>query len=157
MCATLMLLLQKPAKIDDASNAACGAVGASTASSPMWVKSRVEESGLEQPMFGSPSTIRKVNQSPALKEDSPTKYRTPPSTPFQPGFYKPPPLEDPQLNPFPLSPKVARKIEKSSESIDSSSSSGRKMRRRKKRSEAQRHADDATDSDNDYEDAVTEV
>jgi hypothetical protein len=102
-------------------------------------------------MFGSPSTRRKIYQSPLPIIDStePTMFRTPPSTPFQPGFYKKPPIEEPQVNPFPMSPRSSRKIvtTKSSDSLASSSSSSitRKMRRKKR--EAQRMAGDESDSD----------
>ena len=99
---------------------------------------------------------RKVNQSPAPSvasdSDGPTKYRTPPSTPFQPGFYKAPPLEDPQTNPFPLSPRAARSTritkEKSSDSISSTNSS-KKLRR--KQIEAQRGAHPGSDSEDEAE------
>merc|ERR1711953_1201662 len=89
---------------------------AAAAAVPSWVRSNVggEDSSPSKIQYGSPSLMRrKVNQSPAPSiasdSDGPTKYRTPPSTPFQPGFYKAPPLDDPsQTNPFPLSPRTAR-------------------------------------------------
>ena len=97
---------------------------------------------------------KKVNQSPAPSvasdSDGPAKYRTPPSTPFQPGFYKAPPLEEPQTNPFPLSPRPARSTritkEKSSDSICSTNSS-KKLRR--KQIEAQRS--NVSDSEDEHE------
>ena len=100
---------------------------------------------------------RKVNQSPAPSiasdSDGPTKYRTPPSTPFQPGFYKAPPLDDPsaQTNPFPLSPRTARSSritkQKSSDSISRTNS--KKLRR--KQIEEQRGAHHAAGSDSEDE------
>ena len=126
---------------------------------PLWIRKGGPESQTSTPNFGSPITRRKINQSPANASDSDasnSKYRTPPQTPFQPGFYKPPSSEpdtNAGPNPFPLSPKPNRKItkEKSSESIASSSSTSsisKKLRRKKR--EAQLGAN-ASDSDNNDE------
>ena len=151
-------LLQKPAALPSDEKAWTREAG-----NPLWIRKGGPE-GSQTPNFGSPMTRRKINQSPALSDsgqDTPSKYRTPPQTPFQPGFYKPPnqDIEAPN-NPFPLSPKPARsqKVtkEKSSESIanslqssGSTSSISRKMRR-KKREESRKlgPGPNASDSDN---------
>lgn len=134
------MVLQKPAAISEDAQ-----------QPPSWVRSRVDESPGSS-NFGSPVTRRKINQSPKPKEEETEKYRSGPQAPFQPGFYKPPALEEPQMNPFPLSPKVGgrRMItkEKSSESIASNSSSSKKMRRKLR--EQQRAQD--SDSDTIYDD-----
>ena len=151
----IIYLLQKPTSDEKAWTREPG--------NPLWIRKGGAE-GSQTPNFGSPMTRRKINQSPALSDsgqDTPSKYRTPPQTPFQPGFYKPPnqDTETPN-NPFPLSPKTVRsqKVtkEKSSESIanslqssGSTSSISRKMRR-KKREESRKlgPGPNASDSDN---------
>ena len=52
----------------------------------------------------SPRVGRKprVDASPRRQESESPKYRTPPSTPFQPGFYRKPAEDEPRSNPFPL-------------------------------------------------------
>ena len=99
-------------------------------------------------MFGSPSTRRRaINQSPAPPEPEQLKYRTPPSTPFQPGFYKKPQANVEEVsNLFPLSPKQLRK-EKSSDSITSSSSSSKKLRRKKIEAQRLEMSDDESDTE----------
>ena len=130
---------------------------------PLWIKSRAADSDSKTPTpnFGSPMTRRKIiNQSPALSDSGsePQKYRTPPQTPFQPGFYKAPNTDnEPPTNPFPLSPKTARKItkEKSSESIASSgstSSISKKMRRKKREEKRMGPGASANASDSDNND-----
>ena len=130
------------------------AQGSATDDAPSWTRARIADDSPTN--FGSPVTRRKINQSPASSDQgsSDPKYRTPPQTPFQPGFYKPPPTEEPQNNPFPLSPKVARSNrimkEKSSESIASNASGSSTKKMRRKMREAQRmgheHASDSEEN-----------
>ena len=96
-------LLQKPTSDEKAWTREAG--------NPLWIrKGGAGPEGSQTPNFGSPMTRRKINQSPALSDsgqDTPSKYRTPPQTPFQPGFYKPPNQDtEAPNNPFPLSPKT---------------------------------------------------
>ena len=93
----------------------------------------------------SPSVVRRqINQSPALPDQEPVKYRNDPTAPFRPGFYKQPPLEDTPVNPFPLSPRSARKM-------PTHPPSGSKKMRRKMR-EAQRMDEGGDLSDSDVDD-----
>lgn len=81
---------------------------------PSWVRGTGTTIEPVNPTFvGSPSVKRRqINQSPPIlpTDQEPTKFRSTPTTPFQPGFYKKPPLEDTNVNPFPLSPKAARRM-----------------------------------------------
>ncbi len=124
---------------------------------PSWQKIKeadpAEDGG---PLFGSPATRRRViNQSPAPVDPDPVKYRQSPSQPFQPPFYKAPPLEEPQVNPFPLvgSPKVVRAhTVTASSSTSSMSSTSKKLRRKKRAAEAKaRFEDGSSDSEEDHD------
>merc|ERR1719412_2477322 len=117
-----------------------------TTTTPSWVRGAGTTTPTNfggSPNFGSPSIKRRqINQSPAPVDQESTTYRCPPTTPFQPGFYKKPPLEDKPDNPFPLSPKAARKVVKQPES--------KKMRRKMR--EAQMDAGCGSDSDEENND-----
>lgn len=123
---------------------------------PSWDNFKHED---DSPVFGS--SLRKMNPSPPMPEPEPIKYRTPPSAPFQPGFYKKPVEGDqPKTSFFPLpgSPKAVRSTLQTSSSTQQSSS--KRMRRRlrevKRYEGASSESDDegGGDHDNDNDEEV---
>jgi hypothetical protein len=114
-----------------------------TNTTPSWVRGAGTTTPTNfggSPNFGSPSIKRRqINQSPAPIDQEPQTYRNPPTTPFQPGFYKKPPLDQDKLdNPFPLSPKAARKFE------------SKKLRRKMREAQRNENSDSDEEDDEDF-------